>query len=61
MYGHALRRVSLRNGPHSSLLFRRKYLLNADLINQMLSAQIRQMRFFLVIRQVRTDPLGRAT
>ena len=38
-----------------ALSFRRKYFLNADLINQMLSSQVRQMRSFLVIGQVRTD------
>ena len=35
-----------------SLFFRRQYLLNTDLINQMLSAQVRQMCSFFVIRQV---------
>ena len=31
-------------------LFRRKYFMNTDLVNQMLSAQVRQMRPFLFIR-----------
>ena len=31
-------------------VFRREYFLNTDLVNQMLSAQICQMRSFLVIR-----------
>ena len=31
-------------------LFRWQYFLNTDLINQMLSAQVRQMRSFLGIR-----------
>jgi len=39
-------------------LLRRQYLLNADLVNQMLSAQVGQMRSFPVIRQVCTNPVG---
>jgi hypothetical protein len=31
-------------------IFRREYFLNTDLVNQVLSAQVRQMRPFLVIR-----------
>ena len=31
-------------------LFRRQYFLNTNLVNQMLSSQVRQMRPFLVIR-----------
>jgi hypothetical protein len=40
---------AIRNMPRLSL-FRRKYLLNTDLVNQMLSAQVRQMCPFFVIR-----------
>jgi hypothetical protein len=35
--------------------FRRQYFLNADLVNQVISSQIRQMGSFLVIRQICTD------
>ncbi len=39
--------------PRNALsLFRWQYFLNTDLINQMLSAQVCQMRSFLVIRQI---------
>jgi len=37
--------------PHLCFsLFRRKYFLNTNLINQMFSAEVRQMRPYLVIR-----------
>jgi hypothetical protein len=36
-------------------LFRRKYFLSANLVDEMLSAQVRQMRPFLLIRQVCSD------
>jgi hypothetical protein len=35
--------------------FRRQYFLNTDLVNQMISSQVLQVRSFLLIRQVRPD------
>ena len=37
------------------LIFRREDFLNADLINEVLAAQVNQMRALLVVRQVCTD------
>jgi hypothetical protein len=39
-------------------LLRREYFLDTDLIDQMLAAQVREMRSFLVIRQVCANAIG---
>jgi hypothetical protein len=39
-------------------LFRRKYFLNADLIDETGSADVRQMSLFLLVRQVRANAVS---
>jgi hypothetical protein len=42
-------------GAQPCLIFRRKDFLNADLVDQVLTTQVNQMRSLLVVRQVCTN------